>query len=115
MIPAPCEPSEMGEMKHELTHVPFQPWCTSWVKGKAQAEHHKRIERITENSELPIVQWEDCLVLKDVAASDGLKVLNMYVKPCGYGTSTVVAMKGETDKFAMMWRLKMRNCLGLIH
>ena len=42
MIPAPCEPSEFEKVKHELTHIPFQPWCTSWVTGKAQAEPHKR-------------------------------------------------------------------------
>ena len=42
------------KMKHELTHIPFKPWCTSCVKGKAQSEPHKRIECIIEDSELPI-------------------------------------------------------------
>ena len=37
----PQEPSDSEKMKHELTHIPFQPWCTSCVKGKAQAEPHK--------------------------------------------------------------------------
>ena len=36
--------------------VPFQPWCTSYVKGKAQAEPQKRIERIAEDSEHTIAQ-----------------------------------------------------------
>ena len=49
------------------------------VKGKTQSEPHKRIERITEGSELSIVQC-GYLVLKDTAASDGLKVLSTYVK-----------------------------------
>ena len=89
-------------MKHELTRIPFKPWCTSRVKGKTQTEPHKRIERIIEDSELPIVQC-DYLVLKDTAASDGLKVLSMYVKSFGYGTSTVVEMKCATDTFAMTW------------
>ena len=35
MMPAPCEPSEIEKTKHDLTHIPFQPWCTSCVKGKA--------------------------------------------------------------------------------
>ena len=77
-------------MKHEVTHIPFQPWCTSCVKGKAQAEPHKRPERIIEDSELPVVQC-DYLVLKDVATGD-LKVLSMYVRTPGYGMSTVVEM-----------------------
>ena len=54
MIPALCEPSEFEKMKHELTHIPFQPWCTSCVTRKAQAEPRKRIERIVEDCELPL-------------------------------------------------------------
>ena len=99
-------------MKHDLTHIPFKPWCTSCVKGKAQAEPYKRIEHIIEDSELPIVQC-DYLVLKDTSASDGLEVLSMYVTSFGYGIFTVVEMKGATDTFAVTWRVKMLNCLGL--
>ena len=79
VTPVPPEPAESEKMKHELTHIPCQPWCTSCVKGKAQAETHKRTERIIEDGELPVVQC-DYLVLKAVAATDGLKVLSMYVK-----------------------------------
>ena len=41
MTPVPHEPSEFEKQKHHLTHIPFQPWCTSCVKGKAKAEPHK--------------------------------------------------------------------------
>ena len=112
ITPVPREPSESEKMKHELTHIPFQPWCTSCVKGKAQAEPHKRIEGIIEDSELPVVQC-DYLVLKDVAATGGLKVLSMYVRTFGYGMSTVVEMKSATGTFATVWTVKMLNCLGL--
>ena len=44
MTPVPCEPSEFDKQEHNLTHIPFQPWCTSCVKGKAQADPHKRFE-----------------------------------------------------------------------
>ena len=81
-------------------------------QSNAQAEPHKRIERFIEDSELPIVQC-DYLVLKDVAATSGLKVLSMYVRTFGYGMSTVVEMKCATDTFATIWAVKMLNCLGL--
>ena len=112
MTPVPREPSEFEKQKHNLTHIPFQPWCTSCVKGKEQAEPHKRIERITEDSELPVIQC-DYLMLKDVAGTGGLKVLSMYVRTFGYGMSTVVETKGPTDMFATMWAVKMLNFLGL--
>ena len=112
ITPVPREPSESEKMEHELTHIPFQPWCTSCVKGKAQAEPHKKTERIIEDSELPVVQC-DYLVLKDVAATSGLKKLSMYVRTFGYGMSTVVETKGATNAFATVWAVKMLNCLGL--
>ena len=112
MTPVPHEPSEFEKQKHNLTHIPFRPWCTSCVKGKAQAEPHKRTERITEDSELPVIQC-DYLMLKDVAGTGGLKVLSMYVRTFGYGMSTVVETKSPTDMFATMWSVKMLNFLGL--
>ena len=74
MTPVPHEPSEFEKQKHHLTYIPFQPWCTSCVEGKAQAEPHKRTERIIQDSELPVIQC-DYLMLKDVAGTGGLKVL----------------------------------------
>ena len=96
MTPVPREPSEFEKQKHNLTHIPFQQWCTSCVKGKAQADPHKRTERIIEDSELPVIQC-DYLMLKDTAGTGGLKVLSMYVRTFGYGMSTVVETKGPTD------------------
>ena len=58
MTPVPHEPSEFEKQKHNLTHIPFQPWCTSCVKGQAQAEPNKRTERIIEDSELPVIQCD---------------------------------------------------------
>ena len=112
MTPVPREPSEFEKQKHNLTHIPFQPWCTSCVKGKAQADPHKRTERIIEDSELPVIQC-DYLMLKDTAGTGGLKVLSMYVRTFGYGMSTVVETKGPTDSYATTWAVKMLNFLGL--
>ena len=100
MTPVPHEPSEFEKQKHNLTHIPFQPWCTSCVKGKI------------EDSELPVIQC-DYLMLKDIAGTGGLKVLSMYVRTFGYGMSTVVETKGPTDMYAITWAVKMLNFLGL--
>ena len=52
----------------------------------ALAEPHWRSER-----ELPVVQ-HDYMFMKDVAASDGLRVLSMCVKSYGYGMSIELAV-----------------------
>ena len=78
-IPAPRQPSEIEKEKHSFTHIPFQSWCTARVKGKTQAELRKKIERVIESNELPTVQG-DYMFMKDVTASDGLKMLMMNIK-----------------------------------
>ena len=39
MTLVPHEPSEFEKQKHFLTHIPFQPWCTSCVKAKHKRNH----------------------------------------------------------------------------
>ena len=78
MTLVPHEPSGFEKQKHNLTHIPFQPRCTSCVKGTAQADPHKRTERIAEDSELPMIQC-DYLMLEDITGTGGLKVLCLYV------------------------------------
>ena len=94
MTPLPREQSELEKQKHNLTHITFQPWCTSCIKGKTQADPHKRTERIIEDSALPVIQCDN-LMLKDTAGTGGLKVLGMYVRTFGYGMSTVVETKAQ--------------------
>ena len=112
MTPVPHEPAEFEKQKHHLTHIPLHPWCTSCVKGRAQAEPHKRTERIIEDSELPVIQC-DYLMQKDIAGTGGLKVLSMFVRTFGNGISTVVETKGPTEMFETIWAVKMLNFHGL--
>ena len=38
----PAEPSRDERARHELTHVPFRPWCRHCVSGKAADNPHQR-------------------------------------------------------------------------
>ena len=42
--------AEMTLVPHEPSEFEKQPWCTSCVKGNAQAQPHKRTERIIEDT-----------------------------------------------------------------
>ena len=52
-----------------------------------QNHTHTRIERVVEDSELPLVQ---CEFLTDIAGTDGVTVQSMHAKTFGYDISTVV-------------------------
>ena len=92
MFPAPREPSKIEKTKHELKHIPFLPQWAPRVKSKAKAEPHKRVEFSAKTAKFPLFN-----------VTDGLKVLSMYVKSFGCGTSTAVETTSETDTFAVMW------------
>ena len=80
-------------MKHELTHIPSRPRCAHHA---SKAEHNLNSTYVS-SAPPKTANFQsfkcDYLVLKDTAASDGLKVLSTYVKSFGYGTSTAVETK----------------------
>ena len=39
----PTEPSDATRRHHELTHLPFQPWCERCVRGRAPVPPHRRM------------------------------------------------------------------------
>ena len=98
-------------MKHVLTHIPSNHSAHHASKAKHKQNHTNESSASSETANFLLIQ-RDYLVLKDAAASDGLKVLGMSVKSFGYGTSTVVETRGATDTFAVRWGVKMLKCLG---
>ena len=96
--------------KHNLAHISFQTCCKSCVKGKTHAEPHKRTERIIEDNEFPVIQC-NYLMLKVVAGTTRLKVLNMHVRHSD--TACPQSSKTKKNMFATMWAVEMFNFLGL--
>ena len=31
--------------KHQLTHLPYRPWCAACVAGKGKTQYHRKLER----------------------------------------------------------------------
>ena len=81
-------------------------------RPKHKRNHTNEQMRIIEDSELPVIQC-DYLMLKDVAATSGLKVLSTYVRTFGYGMSAAVEMKAQQTRSQQLWAVKMLNFLGL--
>ena len=43
--PGGAQPSREERARHELTHLPFRPWCTDCVTGRVADEPHRRVTR----------------------------------------------------------------------
>ena len=45
MVRDPGQPTRDERARHDLTHLPFRPWCEYCVAGKAAADPHRRLVR----------------------------------------------------------------------
>ena len=64
----PPSPEEVE--KHELTHLPYQPWCEACIKHKARPDKHVRHGRSHETG-VPVISLDFCVTrVKDGLAQD---------------------------------------------
>ena len=49
-LPVPKLPSKMEQEMHNLTHIPFAPWCQCCVATRAKEDARKEDERMKEET-----------------------------------------------------------------
>ena len=59
---APEEPSPEERARHEITHLPYQPWCAWCVMEKGRAKH---LQRPVESVKIPEFEMDFCCLLQD--------------------------------------------------
>jgi len=52
-------PSQKEQDKHCLTHVPYEPWCSSCVAFRARADRHMRDDS-THAGAVPTISFDFC-------------------------------------------------------
>jgi len=63
IIPTPKRPSQPEVEAHNLTHVPFAPWCPFCVSGKAKDKPHKRSRQLDdEHVRVPRLECDFCII-----------------------------------------------------
>eukprot|EP00971_Amphidinium_carterae_P002271 44846-Amphidinium_carterae.3 len=60
---APGEPSEADRLFHNLTHVPYQPWCSLCLRTRARDDPHRRgdVEQVKQKP-VPVIQIDYCFM-----------------------------------------------------
>ena len=54
----PEDPAEIDA--HNLTHLPYQPWCPACVMAKGKPEQHRSDPSKLVRREFPIISWDFC-------------------------------------------------------
>ena len=55
------EPTEEERRQHQLTHIPYAPWCASRLKHRARQDQHRRTGRAREQG-CPTISFDLCHV-----------------------------------------------------
>ena len=56
-------PDPKQQELHELTHTPYEPWCTTCLKHRARPDPHRRTGE-AHNTGIPIVSMDFCVTKK---------------------------------------------------
>ena len=93
-ISVPPQPSDRERELHDLTHVPFQPWCKYCVMSRSKADHHSHVPDPAGEAqrEFPTIQCDF-----------------FFMEPGKEGAVVALLMVDVWSRYAAVAPLKQRN------
>jgi hypothetical protein len=107
----PGQPTRREIEQHELTHLPFRPWCIDCVAGRAADDPHRRAPAEVENGD-PKVSVDYGFITSD-DGTETRTLLVMKVSGCKVIAAKCVRGKGRADPHATSWLVEQLRRLGL--
>ena len=86
----PGEPTLTERLEHELTHLPFRPWCEVCLKAKSRQAKSKKL-----SLRQPVLQM-DFSFLSDKPGEDQITILNVVDVLSNMALSVVIPTKART-------------------
>ena len=86
----PGEPSLTERLEHELTHLPFKPWCEVCMRAKSKQAKSRRL-----SLKQPVLQM-DFSFLGDKPGEEQITILNVVDVLSGMALSVVIPTKART-------------------
>jgi hypothetical protein len=90
-------PSEAAQVKHNLSHLPYQPWCEACVRARAVSQGYRQVE----SHSYPLVEMNYSFVESGDVDYVRIPILVATVKPSGYMLAVAVKQKGPKDKYVL--------------
>ena len=109
----PGQPTREERARHDLTHLPFRPWCADCVAGRAADDPHRRVAR--EDDDGPTkVSVDYGFVTEKVGELDVQRtILVVKVGGCKAVLARCVQGKGRADPRAVGWLVDQLRRLGI--
>ena len=107
----PGAPTAQERQQHELTHLPFRPWCADCVAGAAADHPHRRGAPAPD---IGVVKVSVDYGFISAAGVDEQRTI-LVLKASGSKTvmARVVQGKGRADPFAVSWVIEQLRRLGV--
>ena len=86
----PGEPTLTERLEHELTHLPFKPWCEACVRAKSKQAKSRRL-----SLKQPVLQM-DFSFLGDKPGEEQITILNVVDVLSGMALAVVIPTKART-------------------
>ena len=110
-LPTPQTPTQAQIERHNLTHLPYQPWCPFCVACRRKNTHHRPSHE--REREIPLLVG-DYAFPKTTEDLEGPKMLVLRVYPYKMVFACVVDVKGPDPVVVDRVVKFLRDC-GLVH
>ena len=109
----PGQPTERERRQHELTHLPFRPWCADCVAGAAAANPHRRHGPRADDEGLVKISVDYGFMSTGDDENESRTLLVMHASRSKAVMARVVAGKGRQDPSAVAWIIEQVRRLGV--
>ena len=109
-LPVPLLPSAEEVARHELTHMPAQPWCDACIRGRGRDAAHYDKKNAMRDEITPVIEMDYFFVGDEIT---GVSALVANDRASGSLYSTVVTEKGPKCTFALSSCISWLRELGL--
>ena len=109
-LSSPKEPTAAQRAKHDVTHLPYEPWCPFCVQRRNNSHHRPSHETLRT---VPLVV-ADYAFLRNQSNEDVATVLVVKILPYKILFSCVVDAKGN-DEATVQRLAQLSKDLGLVH
>ena len=89
----PKQPSKQERELHNMTHIPFQPWCVVCQEAKGRASQHRRKQASTKTSKIQL----DYAYIRQPQEKEPTTILTWVESLTGLAGSLMTTKKGVTQ------------------
>ena len=87
----PSEPTLTERLEHELTHLPFRPWCDVCVRSKSRQSKSRKL-----SMKQPVLQMDRSFLGDSTHAKEQITILNVVDVLTNMALSVVIPTKART-------------------